>query len=89
MKKYEKIIDAELDLHGSTANEARIGLDEFFEEAYKKGWSCVRIVVGKGIHSKNGPVLPFTVQTYLREIGLSYTLAKIQDGGEGAYEVLL
>jgi len=89
MNKYEQIVDAELDLHGSTADEARMGLDEFFDEAREDGWQRVRIIVGKGTHSKNGPVIPYTVQAYLREHGLTYTPAKFQDGGDGAYEINL
>jgi len=89
MNKYEQVVDAELDLHGSTADEATMGLDEFFEEAHEKGWSRVRIVVGKGVHSKHGPVIPYRVQAYLREHGLDWKPAKLQDGGEGAYEVTL
>lgn len=89
MNKYEQTVDAELDLHGYTADEARMEINDFLEEGREKGWHRVRIVVGKGLHSKHGPVLPYRVQACLREHGLEWKPAKLEFGGEGAYEVNL
>lgn len=87
---YTNVIDAELDLHGCTADGARTEVREFLAEAETEGWQRVRIIVGKGMHSAHGtPVLPDTVKNLLFELGLTYTYAKIQDGGEGALEITL
>lgn len=88
-KEYVSVIDEELDLHGCTSGEAREEVEEFLHEAKRMGWSRVRIIVGKGTHSPEGPVLPQTVKAVLAQYGYTYTFAKIQNGGEGALEVTL
>jgi DNA-nicking Smr family endonuclease len=89
-KNYTPTIDAELDLHGCTASEARNAVEELLHEASVSKWSRVRIIVGKGMRSPLGiAVLPDTVKALLNQRGLTYTFAKLQNGGEGALEVLL
>jgi len=89
-KDYTPNINAELDLHGCYADEAREEVRDFLNEAKQNNWSRIRIIVGKGLHSEGGiAVLPDTVKALLKEQGLLYTYAKIQDGGEGALEVSL
>ena len=81
---------AELDLHGCTSHEARTLVTEFLETSVHAGYTRVRIVVGKGIHSEGGvAVLPNTVKAILNRMGYDYVPAKIQHGGEGALEVRL
>lgn len=87
---YAPVTDAELDLHGCTSLEARREVEEFIEEAQREGWSRIRIIVGKGTRSPGGiAVLPTTVKSILTERGLSYTYAKLENGGEGALEITL
>jgi len=86
-KNYTPTIDAELDLHGYFADEAKEAALEFLNGAYADGLKKVRIVVGKGNRSKGGPVLPDAIKSLLNQEGYDYTYAKIQDGGEGALEV--
>ncbi len=63
-------------------------VQDFLKESEKKGFSRVRIIVGKGTHSAKGEgVLGNMVKSYLNKEGYGYTYAKIQDGGEGAIEV--
>ena len=89
-RDYTPLVEAELDLHGCTSEEARTEVKEFLQEADENKWNRVRIVVGKGLHSKYGKaVLPDTVKAYLVEHGHNYTYAKLADGGEGALEVAL
>lgn len=89
-KNYEPVVDAELDLHGCYTNEARDEVRSFLKEAKQNKWSRIRIIVGKGLHSEDGvAILPDTVKALLKEQGLRYTYAKIQNGGEGALEVSL
>jgi DNA-nicking Smr family endonuclease len=88
-ESYAPVIDAELDLHGCTSYEAETMVTNFLHESHEKNWKRVRIIVGKGTHSPDGPVLPNTVKALLKENGFFYTYAKISNGGEGALEVAL
>jgi DNA-nicking Smr family endonuclease len=90
IKNYTPTIDAELDLHGFTGHEARDAVEDFLHEASVNNWTRIRVVVGKGTRSEHGhAVLPNVVKTLLNQRGLTYTYAKLQDGGEGALEVSL
>ncbi len=84
--KYIQNPEVEIDLHGCTTLEARELLDSVVDE---KRYSYIRIIVGKGNNSENGPVLPNFVKGYLNARGLPYKPAKMNDGGEGALEVFL
>ncbi len=84
--KYEQIAEAELDLHGYTAAEAKDVLDEMFTAGEYKH---VRIIIGKGNHSVDGPVLPNFVKSYLNARNINYRQSKLRDGGQGALEVFL
>ncbi len=86
---YTPSIDVELDLHGCTAGEAKDAVQAMLRDARANAWKRARIIVGKGIHSPNGPVLPNAVKACLAQEGYMYTYAKIQDGGEGVLEVVL
>lgn len=84
--KYEQNPEIEIDLHGKTMAESKVILDELIED---QEYVYVRVIVGKGAHSANGPVLPHFVRNYLTERNIRYNPAKLRDGGEGALEVFL
>ncbi|MDD5152751.1 MAG: Smr/MutS family protein [Candidatus Pacebacteria bacterium] len=75
-----------LDLHGCSVEEAGNILNEILDE---KASSHIRIIVGKGIHSSNGPVLRDFVKNFLIKNNIKFSQSKIQDGGEGALEVFI
>ena len=52
----------ELDLHGNTAPEAQQKTVTFIENARQKKIRTVRIIVGKGLHSRGKAVLPDIVE---------------------------
>jgi DNA-nicking Smr family endonuclease len=84
--------EAEIDLHGMTALEARAALLDFIAEAVERGLACVRVVHGKGRRSgPTGPVLPETVLRCLAEHASVDAFASAQPryGGTGAVQVLL
>ena len=98
LKKLRKgafSVQAELDLHGLSRKDARLELEGFIEECRRHSRTCVRIVHGKGNHSRDGvPVLKGLVQRWLSHRRLSrqlvaYALARPVDGGAGAIYVLL
>ncbi|MBT8101079.1 MAG: Smr/MutS family protein [Gammaproteobacteria bacterium] len=85
-------VQAEIDLHGMTVNEARPRLAEFIEQSSRSGKLCVRIVHGKGLGSgERGPVLKPSVNRWLRRWDrvLAFVSARQVDGGTGAVYVLL
>lgn len=85
-------VDAEIDLHGMTAAEAKAALREFIAAAVQRRLSCVRIVHGKGRGSgPRGPVLKNVVNQWLQRIDvvLAFGSARPIDGGSGAIYVLL
>ena len=85
-------IDAELDLHGMTVDEARLTLTDFLKHCLGNGARCVRIVHGKGHGSLNKlPILKNKVNSWLqqRDEVLAFSSARPDDGGTGALYVLL
>jgi DNA-nicking Smr family endonuclease len=88
-------IDARLDLHGYSAEDARVLLNRFIEAAIKEGRRVVLVVHGKGLHSKDRvPVLKERMKRWLTRSGparnvLAFTSALPTDGGLGAVYVLL
>ncbi len=92
LRRGKYAIQGELDLHGLTANEARIMLREFMTEVLLEGRRCVRIVHGKGLRSgPGGPVLKVKLNNWLPKWDqvLAFTTAPARDGGTGAVYVLL
>ena len=84
-------IDGSIDLHGMTVPDAISSLELFFSKAEALAWRKVLIVHGKGIHSKEGPVLMDTVRRWLERrpsAGRSGP-ADAELGGGGATWVLL
>ena len=85
-------VQAEIDLHGMTMDEARERLQDFIEQAAKSGKRCVRVVHGKGLGSgQRGPVLKPSVNRWLRrwDSVLAFVSTRQVDGGTGAVYVLL
>jgi len=84
--------EAEIDLHGYTAVQAKSELREFLETMVREHCRCVRIVHGKGLRSGHrGPVLKHTVNLLLQRTDavLAFASARAVDGGTGALYVLL
>jgi DNA-nicking Smr family endonuclease len=88
-------VQAHLDLHGLNLEGARFVLEEFLLESVRAGFTCVRVIHGRGRHShKHHPVLKKNVQRWLctrrmsRHV-IAYTSARRCDGGGGAVYVLL
>lgn len=88
-------IEARLDLHGYTAEDARVLLGRFIDASVGEGRRVVLVVHGKGLHSKDQvPVLKERMKRWLTRSGparnvLAFTSALPVDGGLGAVYVLL
>ena len=88
-------VQAHLDLHGFTSEEARVEVEKFLTAARKDGRRTVLIIHGRGHGSKEGiPVLKERLKVWLTRgrIGhgvLAFCTARPTDGGAGAVYVLL
>ncbi|MCX6747762.1 MAG: Smr/MutS family protein [Candidatus Nomurabacteria bacterium] len=84
--KYEQVPDLIIDFHGYTTFECQEAIDELIREGEYKH---VRMIIGRGKRSANGPVLPDFIKNYLTSQNIRFNQSKIQDGGEGSLEVFL
>ena len=85
-------VQAEIDLHGMTLEEAKPRLADFIEYSVSQGHYCVRVVHGKGLGSGDrGPVFKNAVNRWLRRWNsvLAFVSTRQVDGGTGAVYVLL
>lgn len=85
-------VEAHVDLHGLTVDEARDTVAAFLSENQARNHRCVRIVHGKGYGSEGGQsILKELVRRWLkqrREV-MCFVEAPPNDGGGGAVLVLL
>ena len=84
-------VDATLDLHGLTVEQAREQLIAFMLECKQLGYRHVLIVHGKGYRSHNKAVIKPMVNHWLQQADdvLAFCSAQPKDGGTGAVYVLL
>ncbi len=85
-------IEAELDLHGSTVEQARQQLAHFIERSQAHNQRCVRVIHGKGLSSQEGrSILKSKVNHWLQQYSavMAFSSAQIADGGTGAVYILL
>ncbi len=67
LKRYPGV-ERELDLHGYNAIGAQLQLRSFIQSCKHQGFFTIRVIVGKGLHSENGAVLPDVVEDELKEM---------------------
>lgn len=82
----------ELDLHGMTVASARSAFAAFMTgDGRARPQCCVRIIHGKGLRSKEGPVIKQQIQAWLQAHPdvLAYSSCRPVDGDTGALYVLL
>ncbi len=86
--KYLPAVEAEIDLHEFTREEAALAVEDFLKKAKEKKYKRIRIITGKGLHSESGRgILREYVKKILEHNSLKYSEAKIFEGGSGAIEV--
>ena len=93
-----------IDLHGYTLEQANNAIEQFILKAFEEGVSKLIVVTGKGIHSnvekdpyvsKDLSILKYSVPEFinnnqnLMKVINDIKDAKIEDGGSGAFYVLL
>jgi len=92
LRRGQWVVQAVVDLHGMTVDEAHDALADFLLDARGRGMRCVRIIHGKGLTSPNRePVLKGKVRRWLSQWGdvLAYCEAPRHAGGSGAVLALL
>lgn len=92
LRRGQWTIDAEIDLHGHSQDEAHEALLVFMQHARTKGWRCVRVIHGKGLSSHQKiPILRNKVRRWLQQKDevLAYCEPRPNGGGSGAVLVLL
>ena len=92
LRRGRWVVNAQLDLHGHTRDEALLALNQFIAECTVFDKRCVRIVHGKGLGSPGRePVLKKLVLGWLTQKTevLAFCQARTVDGGAGAVMVLL
>ncbi|MCK5829585.1 MAG: Smr/MutS family protein [Methylococcales bacterium] len=85
-------LDASIDLHGLTSQEAKYQLSRFLHFSIEDGFRCVHIIHGKGYRSTdNHPVLKNDVNLWLRQHKevQAFCSTPLKQGGTGAVFVLL
>lgn len=92
LRRGEFSIQDELDLHGYFAQEAKPAVHAFINEAAASNISAIRIVHGKGLHSKDKkPVLKNLILGWLKKNQhvLAVCSTPANDGSTGAVYVLI
>jgi len=92
LKSGKFAIQAELDLHGHTRQEAKKELQQFIHSCRERDYRCMRIIHGRGRKTADRePVLKRAIDGWLRQPRqiLAYCSARDNDGGTGAVYVLL
>jgi len=92
LERGEMTIDALLDLHGYTQDEAFAALNTFILRSYHAGLRCILVITGKGrlgtgILRARFP--DWIDSPSLRPVILRVVAAKGQHGGDGAFYILL
>ncbi|MBC8441694.1 MAG: Smr/MutS family protein [Deltaproteobacteria bacterium] len=67
LKRYPPV-EVELDLHGYNTIGAQVKTRSFISSCKHQGFFTLRIIVGKGLHSDTGPVLPDVVEDVVKEM---------------------
>ena len=99
-KRSEFPVEATLDLHGKTENQAFAAVDEFIRKAWLSGKRCVIIITGKGYHQEDSDYfnpkgklkerVPLWLnRRELRPLILAYKHPEAKLGGSGALYILL
>jgi len=94
LKRGQLPVEAMLDLHGLTQDEAHRQLDGFLAQSARAGRRCVLVITGKGIWRPESGILREMVPRWLNEAPnrarvLAIAHAQPRHGGQGALYVLL
>ena len=94
LRNGEFSVQKVLDLHTLSVDEARETFHDFLNDAVRTQIHCVKIIHGRGLKSRKGPVLKerlkgWIVRAMHRKWIVAFASARMRDGGPGATLILL
>ncbi|PNU20315.1 hypothetical protein C2E25_07780 [Geothermobacter hydrogeniphilus] len=86
-------VERDLDLHGLSRARAEEAFRHFLVDARYQGWTTVRVITGRGLHSPDGPVLRDAIEQLLKRESfpevVEWGRAPHNQGGQGALILFL
>lgn len=94
LRNSEFSVQKVLDLHGLSADDAHEAFSSFIHEAVQSQICCVKVIHGRGLKSKSGPVLKEKLKEWIvramhRKWVVAFASSKMSAGGPGATVILL
>jgi len=89
LRQGKMAVQARLDLHGLSREQAHRAVTAFIGAQQAAGSRCILVVTGKGRGILRGDVPRWLCEGRMRQLVLSFSVARKQDGGDGALYVLL
>jgi DNA-nicking Smr family endonuclease len=94
LRNGEYSVQKVLDLHGYASGDACEAFVAFIRDSVQSQVHCVKVIHGRGLKSKRGPVLKeklkgWIVRAIHRKWVVAFSNAKMADGGPGATVILL
>jgi DNA-nicking Smr family endonuclease len=94
LRSGEYSVQKVLDLHGLRVDEAYELFQEFIKDSTHANIRCVKVIHGRGLKSRNGPVLKEKLKEWIvramhRRWVVAFVSANMRDGGPGATNIIL
>jgi DNA-nicking Smr family endonuclease len=94
LRKGDFSVEKSLDLHGYDLEEAALLFEDFIKRAVKTGLHCVKVIHGRGLKSREGPVLKESLKNWIvramhRKWVTAFASCAMANGGPGATSILL
>jgi DNA-nicking Smr family endonuclease len=94
LRGSEYSVQKVLDLHGFRVDEAYEMFQVFIKDAVRSNIRCVKIIHGRGLKSKQEPVLKGRLKEWIlramhRKWVIAFASSNMRDGGPGATNILL
>lgn len=94
LRNCEFSVQKVLDLHGYNAEDAETLFEEFLKDSIRSNLRCIKVIHGRGLKSKAGPVLKEKLKEWImramhRKWIIGFSSAQMREGGPGATNILL
>ena len=94
LRNGEFSVQKVLDLHGYSAADAYVLFQEFMGNAVQSGLNCVKVIHGRGLKSRDVPVLKEKLKEWIvramhRKWVAAFSSSRMCEGGPGATCILL
>ncbi len=94
LRRGEFSVQKVLDLHGYTSEDGEALFEEFLRDSIRSNLRCIKVIHGRGLKSKAGPVLKEKLKEWImramhRKWITGFSSAPMKEGGPGATNILL